>query len=245
MTAEPYEGTRPRLLRVALESLAIVLSILLAFAIDAGWDERQERLAEIEILEGLLTQFEGYREAFARRADRYIQVGDDIVWLLDEADFSAADVARMDRAMLAFVGAPTADLRSGPHTELVASGRISLISDAELRSRISNWQSLLDETTDNELVVRQYIGSVTVPFLAARGAPIGRISRVPKQGQWELSVASDAEALTAYRELVGDPEFRALATWRYEWALGSAGDFRRAEHAADSVLTLVRAELGT
>ena len=244
MEAEgPNRADNPRL-RIAVESLAIVLSILLAFAIDAGWEERQDRREEAEILRALSVEFEGYRDRFSQRAGFYEEVADEIVWLLDEATFVPSEIEQLDEAFLALVGAPTFDIGSGVHHELVASGRVSLISDEALRRFVSNWEGLLAETTDNEHVVRQFATSATVPFLASRHAPVGRISRVAKRDDWQLSVMSEGETLTAYRELVGDPEFRALASWRYEWALGSAGDFARAAAAADSALVLVRASLG-
>ena len=242
--AESSNRTPNRWSNVVLESVVIVLSILLAFAIEAGWDERQERVAETEILEALVVEFERYEDRFGRMADFYQQTADQIVWLLDEAEFSPSEAERLDEAMLAFVGAPTFDVSSGVHAELVASGRVSLLSDPSLRRRISTWQGLLNETTDNEIVVRQYLGSVMVPYLASRKAPIGRASRIPKGSEWHLSVTPDSEAISTYRDLVRDPEFRGLATWRYEWALGSTRSYRGAEAAADSVLSLVRANLG-
>jgi hypothetical protein len=243
MTAESTDPGRPRLPRVVLESVAIVLSILLAFAIDAGWDERQERRAEHEILEALESEFEFFGERFSRSATFYTRTGNLITWLLDEAEFDPGEITRLDSAMLAFVGAPTMDLGSGTHAELVASGRLALISDPALRERVSTWQGLLEETTDNEVVVRQYVVSVMVPFLAARHAPIARISRVPYSSVWRLSVTDEADAIATYRELLRDPEFRALAAWRYEWALGSARSYERARVAADSALTMVRSGL--
>ena len=56
MTPEPPSQARGQRSRVILESAAIVLSILLAFAIDAGWGERQDRRAETEILQALSTE---------------------------------------------------------------------------------------------------------------------------------------------------------------------------------------------
>ena len=236
-TPEPVRGRRGRML---LEGVVIVLSILLAFSIEAGWEERQERRAEAEILQALLAEFETYKERFTRRAEFYDRTSEAIVWFLDEAEFLPSEIDRLDRAMLAFVGVPTFEIGSGVHAELVASGRVSLISDRTLRRIVSTWEGLLAETVDNEVVVRQYATEVVVPYLASLQAPIGRASRIPKQTGWQLSVASEAEALTAYRALASEPEFRTLATWRYDWALGSAGDFRRAAAAADSALVRVR-----
>lgn len=244
MKGEPPNGGGGRWPRVWLESIAIVLSILLAFAIDAGWNERLDRRAEVEILRALSVEFEGYRDRFTRRSVFYQQTAERIVWLLDEADVGSSEMDRLDQALLAVVGAPTLEIGSGVQAELVASGRVSLISDPTLRRYVSTWQGLLAETTDNEVVVREYVTSVMVPYLASRNAPVGRASRIAKSSDWQLSVETEPEARAAYRVLVADPEFRALASWRYEWALGSTGDFARAAVVADSALLLVRASLG-
>ena len=44
--------------RIVVEAAAIVGSILLAFAIDAWWDDRQDRAAEQRIFVGLKSEFE-------------------------------------------------------------------------------------------------------------------------------------------------------------------------------------------
>jgi hypothetical protein len=105
MKAELPSQPRSRWSRLLLESIAIVLSILLAFAIDAGWDERQDRRAEEEILRALSVEFEGYKDGFIRRSEFYQETADQIVWLLDEAEFIPSEAERLDRGLLAFVGA--------------------------------------------------------------------------------------------------------------------------------------------
>ena len=51
--------------RLPIEAAAIVVSILLAFAIDAWWNEQQERAEEREVLESLYVEFEANREEAA------------------------------------------------------------------------------------------------------------------------------------------------------------------------------------
>ena len=58
--------------RIAVESVAIVISILFAFAIDAWWEERQERVEETEILVGLEQEF---RETQTLIEDKLRQYG--------------------------------------------------------------------------------------------------------------------------------------------------------------------------
>lgn len=244
MDADVPRPAGSRGLRVVVEGVVIVLSILLAFTIEASWDERQDRREEAEILQALAVEFDRYHEAFSRRADFYDQAAERLVWLLDEAELTSSELGRLDEALLALVGAPTFEIGSGVHAELMASGRVSLITDPTLRRYVSTWEALLAETVDNEIVIREYATGVTVPYLASRHAPVGRASRIAKGSEWQLSVMSDTEALRAYRDLVDDPEFRALAAWRYEWALGSAEDFDIAATVADSASSLARASLG-
>ena len=45
---------------ITVESVAIVVSILLAFAIDAWWEERQERRFEQEALVSLKSEYESH-----------------------------------------------------------------------------------------------------------------------------------------------------------------------------------------
>ncbi|MDA0707065.1 MAG: hypothetical protein O2805_10720 [Proteobacteria bacterium] len=60
--------------RLAIESVAIVASILLAFAIDAWWDERQERIAEAEIVLGLKLEFEENRRLMQEGFEYHAQL---------------------------------------------------------------------------------------------------------------------------------------------------------------------------
>ena len=50
--------------RVTVEALAVVLSILLAFAIDAAWDARNDRASEIASLQSLVAELDANRTAF-------------------------------------------------------------------------------------------------------------------------------------------------------------------------------------
>ena len=51
--------------RILLEGAVIVVSILLAFGIDAGWDVRQERQAETQLIRSLLAEIDVNDEEFA------------------------------------------------------------------------------------------------------------------------------------------------------------------------------------
>lgn len=240
MSSERSESKGIPWLRIGAESAAIVLSILLAFTIDASWDYRQDRMEEREILLGLEDEYDRFVGSLGRRAGFYDSVVVRLEWLLDASAADAnASARRFDQALGTLVGAPTFEFASNVRDGLMASGRLSIIRSEELRSRLSGWDRVRGEVMDNEAVVREYVGAVLVPFLAERDVPIGR-SFATWRDAWGLTHPPDADAVATYRSLVADPRFRILATWRYDWALGSAGDSRDALFEAQAILALIR-----
>jgi hypothetical protein len=59
--------------RLALEATAIVASILLAFAIDAWWDDRNEAQLERRMLSALLVEFEQNAELLREARTEYVR----------------------------------------------------------------------------------------------------------------------------------------------------------------------------
>lgn len=72
--------------RLTLEGLVIVISILLAFALDAAWDDRQERLRRDEYLRVLEDEFRSAGEEMAEQLLDHERQMADIGRLLDDLD---------------------------------------------------------------------------------------------------------------------------------------------------------------
>jgi hypothetical protein len=226
------------------ESAAIVLSILFAFAIDAGWDYRQDREEERRVLVELREEYARYADRLAARAESYDSVAATLEWLLNESEGDVgAPVERFDVAFGPLVGAPTFEFSSEVLAGLVGSGRVGIILSEELRSRLSFWAWVRANAVEDEAVAREYIGSVLVPFLASRGLPMGRSFATWRGERWRIAQPDAPEAIRVYREVVADPEFRGLVQWRYDWALSSAGAFRRAAGEAEEIHGLIEAQL--
>ena len=123
--------------RIGVESVTIVASILLAFGIDAWWAARQERQAELLILQQLRTVLE------ADLVD--IRVGLD--WALDNkgrlqdllhrlrgTDRLGAEIRPLFGAVSEWITVNTRR-RMGPYEELKNDG-FSLISDSSIRTQL-------------------------------------------------------------------------------------------------------------
>ena len=154
-------------LRIGVESVAIVGSILLAFAIDASWDSHVERLEEQAYLENLQIQFE---QTLDRLQDHLTALDRARAATRQILSFNATDVKAIgweDFAELvrrSFSPGRT-NFSSGALEALIASGDLRMITDRELAAKLTDWSSLIAEVYENETWLVENRDSVVIPLL--------------------------------------------------------------------------------
>ena len=154
--------------RVLAEGLLIVLSILLAFGIEAWWGERGEGLAEIEALAGLRDDFtENVQRLAAVKAD-HAKIRDAAVRLLGmtgpDVEVVASELA-LDTLVMALIGGPKVFPVTATYDALIASGRIDLLKSAELRRRLAEWSASMAYLGELEREARAQMDQRLLPFL--------------------------------------------------------------------------------
>ena len=151
--------------RVLVEGLVVVGSILLAFAIDAWWDDRRDRRAEAEILAGLESEFQGHLAELERRSLANEQYVEHLTQILrigrGEEEWPSAEML-WSLIMNGVLTSGTWDPGAGVREALIASGRLEVISNSDLRIALSAWRSVVDEVRDGELLIREYVTSAIV-----------------------------------------------------------------------------------
>lgn len=177
---------RKRIADLAVEGVVIVGSILLAFALDAWWDTREQRKEEVQLLENLQTEF----RAAGVQLDRYLfyhratlSSVEGIQAAAGEAmarGRSSVDVPTIDLART-LIG-PTFDPRTGTLNGLLASGKVGILRDPELRATLSAWPGLLAEASEEERASQNLIWDHLEPALrrqmdltAARNMPVDMV----------------------------------------------------------------------
>ena len=142
--------------RIGAEGVAIIVSILIAFAIDAWWEQRKERLEEIEALQGLHNEYTQHRALLESRVTYQI-TGLNLAGLLLQAaqmGHWADDGESLDFALFWVTAAPTTDLGSGVRDALISGGRLSLLSNRSLRYQLATWDAVIEEVRDDEDMAR-------------------------------------------------------------------------------------------
>jgi hypothetical protein len=219
--------TRREWRRVFVESVAVVLSILVAFAIDAWWDSRQDLRDERELLAGLVADFEASRPALESRRELAHRMADGTRAFLDLTTGVSlpARLAVPDTVLMAVLGGPTYDAVTNTLDAAVASGEIELIRSKELRAQLAQWRRQLTDTSEDELEVRRVTNQQIVPLL----------SRV-------LNIRPYFDSVLAWSG--GDPFGVGALSVRSFYADFSAGDFEELLIVLDRTLALLRQELG-
>lgn len=224
--------------RMATESVTVVFSILLAFAINAWWSGRQERGRERELLSGLLADFHATRPDLVARlamAKRMVRNG---AALRDRVSAAAGGgpIQVPDSLVIAVIGSPTYQPATNTLDAALASGQIELIRNPEIRKELSNWRLILDDTYESERDVRAVTNDQIVPRLAA-DVPLGPLFDHVLDWSYARYEPRGEVRLRASRELAG-----ALATRRFYQSFAVQG-FTEMRGSLDRLVSLLEKEL--
>jgi hypothetical protein len=159
--------------RLYIEAAAIVASILLAFAIDAWWTERLDRVAEREELLRLYDEFSLNRE----RLDSWLEEGglvyrerQSAIRVSDAVDAALKNGSQTalvhDVDVAAMLQTPTFEANIPVFESLVRSGRMEIIENRAVVNAISTWERELRGATDIEQRGVRFVYDHLVPALS-------------------------------------------------------------------------------
>ncbi len=180
-------------LRVFVEGVVIVGSILLAFGIQAWWDGRQERVEERQALEALARDF----ESAAEEMDQVLLVMDSVAiaaniilgWTGPSADSRHADSLALLLPSITRVTdfhPPVGTLQA-----LLGSGDLRLIRNDSLRAALASFPSRLDQIKTTEGYGADVLFGELHPYLN-QSIPMRRFGRA---GDGATQFDSDVEGL--------------------------------------------------
>lgn len=158
--------SKKKLRNLLLEGGIIVASILLAFAIDAAWDEELERREEARMLDQLVIELDLYANLIDEADDRSRQAVSAAEILLQALNMeSEPDPAQFEAALneLRYVfrlaaATATFDLLAG-------SGNMGLVSSPVLRQGMSDFTAFVSLVREFEGAETRFIEHRLTPFL--------------------------------------------------------------------------------
>lgn len=155
--------------RLAAEAVAIILSILVAFAIDAWWDGRQELAEAEEILNGLTDEFRENSELIEQTLALSIRGREGLQHFISSSPAELAAAAPqlgLDVVFEPFFRTWSVSPQVGFLRATINSGKIALVADADLRAALARFDGIHEDVTEvlwytNELNLKaaQILGS--------------------------------------------------------------------------------------
>lgn len=222
------------------EGAVIVVSILIAFALDAGWDEYQESRVERRVLAELRDEMftaQSNIEFSIAELEPVIAATTEFLELMGpDAEPPSQEYVEglIDQAF----NMNTLEVPSSVLDSLVASGQMRLIGDEQLRRSIANWPALVADVRENHEWHRVEADEVMNPYLAPYVS-----SRL--EGNWtELMGLSQSRFERDAAPLLRDKEFESV----YVWRLGRLNATLRESYvlldATSGLIELINAEIG-
>ena len=232
--------------RLTVEAVVIVGSILLAFSIDALWDNYKDRREEYEILLGLNGEFSRHVASIEVSINRVEQLSDSIGFLLNQG---AVDIDTIDSVEIieqAIWGSvfttPPDELTGGVRDTLFQSGKLDLIRNDKLREALVKWPVNISQLEQQRSTVSGFVMQILLPYLSSKGVPLAEM-RLPS-GRRLVERQMTAENLSSgYVALLADQEYLNLLTVRNWWALGTINDYQNAAEQAREILELTEVEI--
>jgi hypothetical protein len=218
--------------RVLGEGLVIVVSILLAFGIQAWWEGQQDRAEGQRILSALLDEFSENRDILAATAMNHRNQLLQMEALLAAADSDELpSKAALDSIFGRGPGTPHYNPRTGALTATISSGRINILSNPALRNRLAGWDAVSSDLILDEQTHRDFVFGVLVPAFADFGiggpASNGRPSR------------------SEYREALESRELLAYLRRQVSWVTHILTHFEDVQAAMDEIVADLAREVGT
>lgn len=200
-----------------LEGVVIVGSILLAFTIQAGWDEAQERSEERATIQRLQAEF---RANAVQAAQKRVALDSVRVALESVMDLTLAGPSNevpadsIGRLAEAVTRLHTYDPRNGALSSLLTSGQLSIIRDVALRDALAAWPSAVADLREIENIVLRLNQDRLMPYLS------GRISIRALNVFFEVQSGPGQAGIFPddFLQLLADREFENLVQEKLWWA---------------------------
>lgn len=138
--------------RLSIEGAAIIASILFAFAIDAGWEQRQELAADNARLHGVYEELATHKKLISEAIEAHQRTLDDGRSLLkiisqpgENAD--ADEIARLIDGLINFyqINAPFGSLETA-----ISSGAIARMRNTALASPLASWPTAIEDLLEEQ-----------------------------------------------------------------------------------------------
>ena len=209
--------------RILIEGAVIVVSILLAFSIDAWWNNRIEQQREREQLVSMRAEFQASLSGLDEVLASVQGHAEDVESLIALLKAAGDEPVLVPGPLLgSAITWRTSDVSISTLDALMASGELNLLRNAELRANLAGLPAFLLDVTEDEIIAQTFAETAMSVFLAREGlAEIAYAYRSGVQGLEGIqTLTAPAEiSVRSSPELIGMLTARRVHFWYSEVGL--------------------------
>jgi hypothetical protein len=194
-----------------IEGVLIVVSILVAFALDAAWSEYQDDKVEREMVMELydeLVESETRIQNSINEIELQMKSGREFLEMVGE---NVPPDYREKSEVLFFdiLTGNTLEVPMSVNNSILSTGQLRLIENEDLRRRISSWPALVEDVLENHEWHRKNTDEQFIPMLA------GRLDiRSIFSGFSDLNLPGSPLALST-QSIFTDAHLEGMLVWRF------------------------------
>ncbi|OZV68002.1 DUF6090 family protein [Winogradskyella aurantia] len=150
------------------EIILVVIGILIALQINNWNQEQQDRKKENQILLQLRSEFEENLQELERKdvmRERMISSAEKLFKIKNEENYTEIPLDSLRLYIAYTYNTPTFDPVLGTTNELLSSGKLYIIKNNALKTKLTNWSGQVDRLREYEQDLRQYNMNNYDPFL--------------------------------------------------------------------------------
>jgi hypothetical protein len=155
-------------LSITAEAVAIVVSILMAFSIEAWWADYGERRDEVEALKYLREDFVETTQRLNSASEDHRRIFESSVRLLSMTGPTAPVQIKeltVDSLLMDLIGGPRVFPVTATLDALMGSGRLDVISSSELRRELAAWSAAMAALQETEREARAQMDQRFLPLI--------------------------------------------------------------------------------
>ncbi|MCG8448743.1 MAG: hypothetical protein MI725_04060 [Pirellulales bacterium] len=221
---------RSRSWSLAAEGTVIVVSILIAFGLEAAWEQYKDERREQEYLASLLADFTESR----KRLD--LPIGG-IEYQLEFASrvIKGDQVSNQEfeDEIFMFWGLPEFQPRTTSLDELIYTGEIALIEDQQLRTELLSWESNLEAYRLRERFISENFYRFAIPYLLQNH----ELSRIVHRFDDDIT---KPEGTAEYAQVIGDSYHQNMVILRKFYNQQVLEDLNRLREQCDSIVSRIK-----
>jgi len=228
--------------RLAAEVTAIIVSILLAFAIDAWWEDRGDREAEQLLLKRLRADFVEMQAAIKFLEEEHREASSACVALLNFPDGEPLPATpEVDRMIaIVFLTSRTFNPGSGAVAAFLSSEGAKLVHNQPLADLLLSWSGLVEELQEEDTYLQKGVAERWIPFLESR---VNLGPYIATYGELVEDLPSHVTTPTSRPPLIVDQVFVNNVLDRYKLQQIALRDIEPLHVAVEKILVLLEYDI--